>query len=241
VENDDAAGTAVSLLTSVPSCSVLRSNFRDEILLQFQSVRNSNIISITYIPYISRFAPKKCMDYIPIAAASTNETTANTTKYTFISKISWETAVPGMVVGKPQLLDPTTNLPVLSATNMKIKPPPGYHWFPNAVTSHRKSSSSNNGTPSDGAPEEEGSEEAPPTDNTPFGFFKRYYYIFIPLMILNLINSMNPPPPASSSEQESGSGTPGQAASAAVAGTAAAASTAGGNGGQIRNRRGKKD
>ena len=239
VDDSKKSDAEAQLLSSVPSCSVLRSNFRDELLIQFQSARSSNIVSVTYIPYISRFAPKKCMDYVPIVAPSTatsNATSSNRTKYQFISKVTWETAVPGMVVGKPQLIDPITNLPV--SASMKMKPPPGLQWFPNSIaSSSRKSSPSGAGGGS--APDEEGPDEQAKPDHTPFGFFKRYYYIFIPLLLMNLINSMNPPPPPSSSQAEPASGatgTPGRAA-AVVAGTVAAAET----GSQVRNRRGKKD
>jgi hypothetical protein len=260
---------SVVLLTSVPACAVLRSNFRDEVLLQFQSVRNTNIISLTYIPYISRFAPKKCMDYTPIVVIptpTTKTTTAGTTTstssssmkenstnlgiihhYQFISKISWETAVPGMMVGKPPLIDPMTQLP----STMKIKPPPGYRWFPNIPTNTHNTKRKSNVPPGDDNNEEEGG-SIPPPDNTPFGFFKRYYYIFIPLMIMNLINTANPPPPPSTTSSEQQQGPPPTTASGTTTGTprqrvpvvatsAASNTTVAGNGGQVRNRRGKKD
>jgi hypothetical protein len=237
--NDDG------ILTSVPACHVLRSNFRDEIVLQFQA-RTANVISITYMPYISRFAPSSCADYYPPIAVPANATktadndttTSSSTppKLQFKTKISWETSVPGMVVGLPPLKDPITQLPL--ASTMKVKPPPGYIWFPNAIS--KRPSSASNGEPGGSSSDDNGDDTTKP-DSSPFAFFKRYWYIFVPLMLMNIMNGLSPPPPPSQSGGDDTAGATSTGTMAATAVGAAAVGATNSGGGQARQRRGKKD
>jgi hypothetical protein len=216
-ENDNNTGSTVndgSVLTSVPACSVIRSNFRDEILLHLQP-RTANAISITYMPFISPFAPSTCAEY---------NNPISTDKMKFESKISWETAVPGMVVGKPPLKDPVTQLPLQST--LKIKPPPGISWLQGAIPRKPSNTPGGNGKPG---------EESEKPD--PFAFLKRYWYIIVPMLLLNLFSAGSNEPKSASAGPASGTISTANTVAAARFPSAAAAAA----GEQVRQRRGKKD
>ena len=202
VENNSK--TSANVLTSVPACHVRRANFRDEFVLQLQP-GTAKALSLSYMPLISPLAPPTCDAY-----QSLPETLA------FDSKVTWETAIPGMKVGAPVgTADPTK-------PQGHLKPPPGLHWIPGA---QRKTSSS---SPQQGV----FAEETPEPEKGITGFFKRYWYILLPIMLINLFGGAAPP----AAEE-------GTAASAAAVGAAgaAAATTGGGAGSPVRQRRGKRD
>lgn len=145
-----------NILTTVPACHLRRSNFRDELVLNLND--QAELLSLSYHPIISPLAPKSCGAYeSPLSGEKA-----------FESKISFETAVSGMVVGKP-----------IKDGKSSIKPPPGYKWLPGPKSK---------GAAFDATPKEE---QKPPQG--PFEFMKRYWYIFLPVLLMNLLGSEAPP------------------------------------------------
>jgi len=212
------------VLTSVPACNVRRANFRDEFVLQLQP-GTARALSLSYLPLVSPLAPPTCDAY----QGKLPETTLQ-----FESKVSWETAVPGMVVGKPAAPavqhQSTTTDP--TAKVGKIKPPPGLKWIPGKrkSTTTTATAAGSNGNPL------LDETETPPEEAGMFGFFKRYWYIFLPMMIINLMGAAAP------AAEEGGGGAGGAGAAVATAGGAAAtAGAAAAAGSPVRQRRGKRD
>lgn len=185
------------VLTSVPACHVRRANFRDEFVLQLQQ-NTAKVLSLTYMPLISPLAPATCDEY--------NQSQHSPDSVpTFESKISWESNVPGMVVGKPPPpTDPLQPQGFGPSHNKVTPPPPGLRWIPGAS---RKPTGAGGGLGAD--------PEHPPTENGPFGFAKRYWYILLPLMLVNLLGAGETPAPAAA-------GAPGAVAASRAAGGVAA-------------------
>jgi len=201
---ENSSKTSANVLTSVPACHVRRANFRDEFVLQLQP-GTAKALSLSYMPLISPLAPPTCDAY----HQSLPETLA------FDSKVTWETAIPGMKVGAPVV----TADPTKPQAAGHVKPPPGLQWIPGAP---RKTSSPQGGVFAEETP-------APETGIT--GFFKRYWYILLPIMLINLFGGAAAPPAAEE----------GAAAAVGAAGAAAASTGGGGAGSPVRQRRGKRD
>jgi hypothetical protein len=152
--------TATMILTSVPACHVVRAQFRDELLVHLQPL-SGHALSLTYMPLISPWAPPSCADVV-----------VNTTApLSWDTKLTWDTAVPGMIVGQPPLVDPITKLAV--GGGGKVKAPPGILWSPGGIPKK-----------TNGAGEEDtnGNDKA-----DPFAFLKRYWYIILPLLLMNVV------------------------------------------------------
>ncbi|CAB9525074.1 expressed unknown protein [Seminavis robusta] len=191
------------ILSSVPGCQLLRANFREEIVLTLGP--KASAISLTYIPLVSPLAPKSC-DH-----AIWDEKKSNLPEG-WDSRISWETATPGMVLR-----------PVMP----QYRPPPGLRWLPRIGTNGKLYSAQ--GPPGGDKEKEGGGPGQQPVDNTPFGFAKRYWYMLLPLFLANFIGS-DPP----SEEGQSGGGQQQQ-----VGGPPPTAAPA--VGGATKKRRGKRD
>lgn len=212
------SSSATEIFTSVLACQVRRANFRDEVVLQLQQ-GSATALSVAYIPLVSPLAPETCEEYTSLPAGDLK----------FESRISWETAVPGMAVGKPPPKDPVVPLPI-------IKPPPGLTWIPGAVP--RK--------PNAGGVFVD--PENPAAEAGLFGFMKRYWYIVVPLILMNVLSAGGESSPAegraASDEAATGAVSGGSAAGVVAGGAAAGAAVAGpaaasGSGGPVR-RRGKR-
>jgi hypothetical protein len=156
---------AMMVLTSVPACHVVRAKFRDELQVHLQPT-TGHALSLTYMPLISPWAPTSCADMEVNMTAPLQWDT----------KVSWDTATPGMVVGLPPLIDPITKVAVGGVGN-KIKPPPGILWSPNAIPKKTNAG---------------GEEDANSDKADPFAFFKRYWYIFLPMLLMNLMAAGQP-------------------------------------------------
>lgn len=154
-----------TILTTVPACHLRRSNFRDELQLSLND--QAEILSLSYHPIISPLAPKSCGDYYETPLSG---------ETMFESKVSFETAVPGMVVGKPT-----------KDTKATVKPPPGFKWLPGPKSSGKKAFGSDGSIPVDNPDE-------PKPPQGPFEFMKRYWYVFLPILIMNLMGGEAPPP-----------------------------------------------
>ena len=204
---DDTSKTEI--LTSVPACHVRRANFRDEIMLQLQQ-GTAAALSVAYMPLVSPLAPESCADYTSLLPSGV--------PLKFESKISWETAVPGMLVGRPPPKPDGTVPPP------KIMPPPGLKWIPGA-------------RPRKGNEPEEG---APPPETGIMAFAKRNWFILVPLMLMNFLGAGSEPNQAQT-EGNSGPSAGGAAAGAAAVGAVAAGATGAASGGSPAvRRRGKK-
>ncbi|GKY98941.1 hypothetical protein MPSEU_000849900 [Mayamaea pseudoterrestris] len=207
VSDDDASRHPV--VTSVPACQVLRANFRDEVILTFDS--SANVIGISYVPLVSPLALTSCQQVVDQLPSLEN--------LAFDSKISFETATPGMTL--------RTILPPMS------KPPPGLKFFPKAKTA---------GPNVGGAGGGPSAEPEPITG--PMDFFKRYWYIIVPIMLMNLFGSQ----PAAEEAKATGDGATAvnaqqqlDGATGAIAtGATAAAASAANAGGSATKRRGKR-
>jgi hypothetical protein len=169
---------------------------------------HASAISLTYIPLVSPLAPKSC-DH-----ESWEERRANLPAG-WETKISWETATPGMVLR-----------PVFP----QYKPPPGLRWLPRIGSNGKLYQAQ--GPPGSSDEKGQGQQQELPTG--PMGFIKRYWYILLPLFIANFMGAEPPP-----QEGQSGGGQ-GQGGAGEGGGGAAAAAPSAASGGTTRSRRGKR-
>lgn len=186
---------------------------RDEIVLTLGP--KASVISLTYMPLVSPLAPKSCDHELWDTKLANNNLPDG-----WESRISWETATPGMAL-RP--ITPNYN------------PPPGLKWLPR-MASNGKLYQANN-PPGTGEPGEKGGPgggpEGPEVDNSMMGFFKRYWYIIVPMLIINMMGGEAPAP------AEGGEGSSASGGGAAQGGAAPTASP--GGGGANKRRRGKRD
>jgi hypothetical protein len=202
----------VEIMASVPACNVRRANFRDEFVLQLQQ-GTAHALSMTYMPLVSPLAPATCAEYSSLPA-----------EFKFESKASFDTAIPGMLVGKPPPKEPIVPTTTTTVGAKKVPPqnmhPPGLKWIPGA--SSRKQGA--------------GGFVPPENQQEPgvYGFFKRYWYYIIPLLLIQIMGSEPPPPPPPTT------GGAAAAAGAASTATAAVAKSSTGSTPPVR-RRGKKE
>lgn len=169
---------------------------------------HASAISLSYIPLVSPLAPKSCdHEYWEERRLKLPEG--------WETRISWETATPGMVLR-----------PVVP----NYKPPPGLKWLPRVGPNGKTQ-----GPPGTGQGEggEQGTGQEMPT--TPMGFIRRYWYILLPLFIANFMGASEAP----ASERQSGDSSAGGASGQAQEGAAPTAAPSGG-GNAPKSRRGKR-
>ena len=171
----------------------------------------ASAISLTYMPLVSPLAPKSCEDPI------WDNKIANLPDQGWESRISWDTATPGMV---------------LKTVMPQYRPPPGLKWLPRLGTNGKLYQAQGPPGEKDGKGGGGQGGQAPEMDNTPMGFIRRYWYILLPLFLANFLG--NDPPP----EQQGQGQAQGQAQQQG-GGTAPTASPAGG-GAPPKQRRGKR-
>ena len=173
------------------------------------------------MPQVSPLAPKSCDHEVWETKLANNNLPDG-----WESRISWETATPGMAL-RP--ITPNYN------------PPPGLKWLPRMAT-NGKLYQTNSPPGTGGEPGGKGGPEGgPEVDNSMMGFFKRYWYIIVPMLIINLMGGEAPPPPAAEGG-EGGSSSGGRGiAQGGAAPTAAPGGGSGGGGGANKKRRGKRD
>ena len=174
----------------------------DEFILTLGS-RSAQILSLAYMPLVSPLAPATCAAYDQAALPPTK-------KLSFESRVSTETAVPGMTL--------RTVLP-------DYKPPKGLNVLKGSSTSSNQQGLGDDGDKTD----------TPPPPKGPFEFVKRYWYILLPLVLANFVTSE---PPAAEQQQEGAASTQQQQGTTAPAPAPAASSSSGG--GAARKRRGKR-
>lgn len=199
------------VLASVPGCQLLRANFREELVISLGP--KASAISLTYIPLVSPLAPKSCADPFWDERAKNN----NLQDQGWDSRISWETATPGMT---------------LRAVMPSYRPPVGLKWLPRLGTNGKLYQAKGPPGSADDKGGKGGGGDAPEVDASPMGFMRRYWYIIVPLMLMNLMGT-EPPPPEGQQQQA-------QAGAAAAAGGAAAAAAAAAAGAAPKQRRGKR-
>ena len=168
------------------------------------------------MPLVSPLAPKSCDHELWDTKLANNNLPEG-----WESRISWETATPGMA------LRPITP---------NFKPPPGLKWLPRMAANGKLYQAS--GPPGTGEKGEGGGPGGgpggggPEADNSMMGFFKRYWYIILPMLIMNLMGGGDPAP---------AEGAEGAAAPGSEAGGAAPAASPAAGGGSGKKRRGKRD
>jgi hypothetical protein len=142
---------------------------------------------MAYMPLVSPLAPKTC-DGLPVVSGEAK----------FTSRISYETAVPGMTL--------RTILP-------SYQPPPGLKMITKSKTVSQtatKESPEGKKTPGKpgvlfGAEDADGTQQAEQVpDVSPFSFLQRYWYIILPLMIMNFMSPSQEEPKEGASGQQSG-------------------------------------
>ena len=197
------------------SCLLLfLAHSRDEISLTFG--RQGRVLSLSYMPLVSPLAPKTCDDQDMLPSPQ---------QFAFQSRISYETAVPGMT---------------LRAVLPTYQPPPGLKYISSsgkvaasATTDNPKDSS--NKKSDKGFGQAEGDEKPEEQfDASPFGFLKRYWYIIVPMMLMNMFGGE--PPADGQQQQQQGQQQPQEGGGGAQQGKAAAAS-APASGGKRRGKR----
>ena len=169
----------------------------------------ASAISLTHIPLVSPLAPKSCDD------PYWDSKIANLPDQGWESRVSWETATPGMV---------------LRNVMPQYRPPPGLKWLPRLGTNGKLYQAQ--GPPGSGEKEGKAGGGQPEMDNSPMGFMRRYWYILLPLFIANFMGAEPPP------EQGQGQGQ-GQSAEGGGAGAAPTSAPAAG-GAAPKQRRGKR-
>jgi len=177
----------------------------DEITLTFNN--RASVVSMAYVPLVSPLAPS-CDEFA---------VTMSEDPKSFSSKISLETATPGMIL--PAVLPQT-------------KPPAGLKFL--------KSKNGNKPNPLD--PNEK---EQPVT--SPQGFLRKYWYLILPLFIMSMTSGAAPEEQqqpaqgaAASHPSQGGSGGGGQAAASAGAAAPTQSAPSGGGGTSATRRRGKR-
>ncbi len=124
--NSNSKSSKDYVLSTVPACQVIRSNFRDEWNLVISPFDNK-VLSLDYTPLVSPLAPKTCDDFeMPESAPK------------FESKLQLATETPGMVL---KSILPTT------------KPPPGLTFLKR--TANTKGSAGNAGAGGGASPDPE--------------------------------------------------------------------------------------
>jgi len=177
----------------------------------------ASAISLAHMPLVSPLAPKSCDDEMWETKLANNDLPEG-----WESRISWETATPGMMLR-----------PVMPSYNA----PPGLKWLPRMSNNGKVYQAQGPpGTGEDG--DGEGNPPKQPEITGPMGFIKQYWYIIIPVMVMNLMGG-EPPAVATGDQAAVQAGT----GAAAVAGGAAAAAGAavGAGGGAPKSRRGKRN
>jgi hypothetical protein len=149
---DDDTAVSSSIVTSVPACHVRRANLRDEFVVTVN--HDADIINMAYMPLVSPLAPSTCDSY----SDNSNESAATAE---FSSKISLETATPGMHL--------RTVLP-------EYQPPTGM----TLLYGNKMGGDGTNGSPNNNNNKD---------NNTPpvWGFVRKYWYIILPLILAQFL------------------------------------------------------
>lgn len=160
--------TGRSVLASVPSCEVRKSNFREEISLTLGY--NGDLLSVSYIPLVSSLA-LPCHELPPL---STIEDDVK-------QKLSFHTTV------KYTTGTQASSLPIVMP---QMKPPPGLSWMKRQGKSSTMPQSTDSTSPN--------SKESPFYDPEKDGkkhesFLMKYWYIILPLAIITFLTPEEPP------------------------------------------------
>jgi len=151
------------VIMSVPSCSVLRSNFREEVTLHLNPT--GDLISMSYKPLISPLASKECDPQ-----KSTKQDALPQLNFTTI--VSIDTFTPSMVV--PLVLP-------------SYSPPPGVTFF---SSFRARMSQQSQQIGSDGKPIPGIGPNGDQQQNQ--SFLRKYWYIILPAMIMTLSGGAAP-------------------------------------------------
>lgn len=186
--------------TSVPSCSIIRANYRDEIIITLNPY--GTLLSFHYIPLISSLASKTC-DTI-------KDTDTIESSFWKTTKITYEIDTPAMIIKN-----------VLSGT--QYKPPIGLKRIPNSINPypilHRQlnqqqgttGTSTTNTVPGGAAgtipgifPDDQQKQLQQQDQGGISGFFRRYWYIIVPMMLFQLLssNTEQPAPPSDQAQAQ---------------------------------------
>ena len=195
-------GMENAVSTSVPGCSVRRSNLREEIDLYIGPT--GNLLSVAYRPHISPLAPKTCTTLKPLAQKP-DAIFGRGGEDGVASRMPFKTTV-SFQSNKPMMTIPTV-LP-------QQRPPPGLKWFRRNSNNIPDPSIAGQASHKDGGmpyPDEE------QPSRWKSSFFYRYWYIILPMALMGLFGGVD--------EEEMK-----KAAAAGGAGAAATASTSHGQG-----------
>jgi hypothetical protein len=116
------------------------------------------VLSMSYAPLVSPLAPKSC-DGLELPSEDTE----------FTSKISWDTATPGM------------SLRVVLAGE---KPPPGLQFLPYKRSPNQAIANIANPLLNEGS---NNGQQPPPSG--PLGFLSKYWYLVLAMLVINLLGA----------------------------------------------------
>jgi hypothetical protein len=156
--------------TSVPLCSIMQANFRDELELTLSPT--GSVLSISYNPLVSPLAPS-CEEVVKIMEEDQKERS-------FQSKATVQIGKEGIAI------------PLL----VQSKPVIGYKWLKQV----RKEGSSVGATgenKADGAPFVDPTRMEEGTQNQ--SFLRKYWYIILPITLMSMLGGEDPQPKTSSS------------------------------------------
>ena len=209
--SSNVSSNAHYVSSSVPGCSLRRSNLREEIGLSIGPT--GKLLSVSYRPIISPLAPKTCQKLMPLSEkpdaifGRKGEDDESISTMPFKTTVSFDSHKPMMAV--PLILP-------------QQRPPPGLKWY--------RRNAKNNPNPLLGGSKEGGGIPGL-EDEQPSGwkssFLYKYWYIILPLAIMGLYGG------GEEEVQQAGQ-------ARGVAGASAGAVAAGGVA-QATHRRGKRD
>ncbi|KAL7553112.1 hypothetical protein ACHAWF_016370 [Thalassiosira exigua] len=205
--------------SSVPGCSLRRSNLREEIGLTIGPT--GKLLSVFYRPLLSSLAPKTCQKLMPLSDkpeaiyGRRGDNEGGSSTMPFKTTVSFDSHKPMMAV--------PTVLP-------QQRPPPGLKWYrrntknnPNPMLGGSNVNPEGGGIP--------GVDDEPPS-GFKSSFLYRYWYIIVPVAMMGLFGGVDEEEVAKQQQQAGLS----QGATASGAGAVAAGGVA-----QARQRRGKRD